>query len=211
MVADAREGGGGTSFDLWQGAPFPEPQNCPTISVMNMNHETNTEMKPRPRSNTDTDVYTNKNVPPSKGQFSYSSANAGVGASANAIPSMSMSAIPLEQRVAMRIMRKENFLVAMVNEGAVDLSCPKALHWLGAGGSVSGTTTEGPAGTKAGSIETNNTNTKGRPQELSQALEWSLDWCLLKPLFTRTPPLLDTFSDGAISGLGGGNRSLYAR
>ncbi|KAF3793626.1 Autophagy-related protein 9 [Nymphaea thermarum] len=68
--------------------------------------------------------------------------------------------------VIMRIMRKENYLIAMINKGVLALPIPK---WLpGAGPAVN----SGQSGGKNHLI-------------LTTSLEWTLKWCILQSMFDR--------------------------
>lgn len=68
--------------------------------------------------------------------------------------------------VIMRIMRKENYLIAMINKGVLALPIPK---WLpGAGPAVNC----GQSGGKNHLI-------------LTTSLEWTLKWCILQSMFDR--------------------------
>lgn len=68
--------------------------------------------------------------------------------------------------VVMRIMRKENYLIGMLNKGVLALPIPR---WLpGAGPAV-------------------NSRVNGRKHHLylTKTLEWTLNWCILQSMFDR--------------------------
>ena len=68
--------------------------------------------------------------------------------------------------VVMRLMRKENYLIGMLNKGI--LAFPNS-HWVpGAGPTV-----------KFGS------NGKRHRLMLTKTLEWTLNWCILQSMFDR--------------------------
>lgn len=68
--------------------------------------------------------------------------------------------------VVMRLMRKENYLIGMLNKGV--LAFPIS-HWVpGAGPTV-----------KSGS------NEKRHRLILTKTLEWTLNWCILQSMFDR--------------------------
>lgn len=66
----------------------------------------------------------------------------------------------------MRIMRKENYLIGMINKGVLSFQVP---WWIpGAGPEV-----------KSGSSGKNN------HLMLPKTLEWTLNWCILQSMFDR--------------------------
>ncbi|XP_002982911.2 autophagy-related protein 9 [Selaginella moellendorffii] len=68
--------------------------------------------------------------------------------------------------IVMRIMRKENYLIGMVNKGVFALPLP---HWVPG---VGLTVARGPQGVR-------------KRLFLSKTLEWSLNWCILQYMFDR--------------------------
>eukprot|EP01018_Ginkgo_biloba_P034498 Gb_31273 [translate_table: standard] len=68
--------------------------------------------------------------------------------------------------VVMRIMRKDNFLIGMLNKGVLALPIPR---WVPGAGPV---------------VHCEANGTKNRLM-LTKALEWSLNWCILQNMFDR--------------------------
>lgn len=68
--------------------------------------------------------------------------------------------------VVMRIMRKENYLIGMLNKGV--LAFPVSQWFPGTGPAV-------------------NIRTSGKKYHLmlNKSLEWTLDWCILQSMFDR--------------------------